>query len=461
MDALTVVEIIMAQHFDYIALGAGSGGIASANRAGMRGAKVLIIEAKQVGGTCVNVGCVPKKVMWYGAHVAEALNLYAKDYGFDVTINKFDWSTLVDNREAYISRIHDAYGRGFASNKVTFLNGYGRFINNNTIEVDGEHYTADHIVVATGGAPTIPDIPGAEYGIDSDGFFALREQPKRVAVIGAGYIAVEVAGVLHALGSETHLLVRKHAPLRNFDPILTDALVEAMATDGPTLHTHSVPKSVTKNTDDSLTLALENGQSLTVDCLIWAIGRSPSTGHIGLENTDVQLDAKGYVITDEQQNTTAKGIYCVGDIMAGGVELTPVAIKAGRLLSERLFGNMPDAKMDYSLIPTVVFSHPPIGTMGLTEPEAAEKYGQDKIKVYASTFTSMYSAVTAHRQACKMKLVCAGDNEVVVGIHGIGFGMDEILQGFGVAMKMGATKADFDAVVAIHPTGAEEFVTLK
>jgi len=451
----------MAQHFDYIALGAGSGGIASANRAAMRGAKVLIIEAKQVGGTCVNVGCVPKKVMWYGAHVAEALNLYAKDYGFDVTVNKFDWSTLVDNREAYISRIHDAYGRGFASNKVTFLNGYGRFINNNTIEVNGEHYTADHIVVATGGAPTIPDLPGAEYGIDSDGFFALREQPKRVAVVGAGYIAVELAGVLHALGSDTHLLVRKHAPIRDFDPILIDALVEAMATDGPTLHTESVPKSVTKNADGSLTLALENGQSLTIDCLIWAIGRSPSTGNIGLKNTDVQLDAKGYVITDEQQNTTAKGIYCVGDIMAGGVELTPVAIKAGRLLSERLFGNMPDAKMDYSLIPTVVFSHPPIGTMGLTEPEAAEKYGQDNLKVYASTFASMYSAVTAHRQACKMKLVCAGDNEVVVGIHGIGFGMDEILQGFGVAMKMGATKADFDAVVAIHPTGAEEFVTLR
>jgi glutathione reductase (NADPH) len=461
MVTLIVLEIIMAQHFDYIALGAGSGGIASANRAAMRGAKVLIIEAKHLGGTCVNVGCVPKKVMWYGAHVAEALNLYAKDYGFDVTINKFDWSTLVDNREAYISRIHDAYGRGFASNNVTLLNGFGRFINNNTIEVDGEHYTADHIVVATGGAPTIPDIPGAQYGIDSDGFFALREQPKRVAVIGAGYIAVELAGVLHALGSETHLLVRKHAPLRNFDPILTDALVDAMATDGPTLHTHSVPKSVTKNADSSLSLVLENGQSLTIDCLIWAIGRSPSTGNIGLEHTDVELDAKGYVITDEQQNTTAKGIYCVGDIMAGGVELTPVAVKAGRLLSERLFGNMPDAKMDYSLIPTVVFSHPPIGTMGLTEPEAAEQYGQDNIKVYTSTFTSMYSAVTAHRQACKMKLVCAGDNQVVVGIHGIGFGMDEILQGFGVAMKMGATKADFDAVVAIHPTGAEEFVTMR
>ncbi|GGP72724.1 glutathione-disulfide reductase [Shewanella algicola] len=451
----------MAQHFDYIALGAGSGGIASANRAAMRGAKVLVIEAKHVGGTCVNVGCVPKKVMWYGAHVAEAMNLYAKDYGFDVTVNKFDWNTLVDNREAYISRIHAAYGRGFENNKVTLINGYGRFVNNNTIEVNGEHYTADHIVVATGGAPTFPDIPGAEYGIDSDGFFELREQPKRVAVVGAGYIAVEVAGVLHALGSETHLLVRKHAPLRNFDPILIDGLVEAMAADGPTLHTHSVPKSVSKNVDGSLTLALENGESLTIDCLIWAIGRSPSTANIGLEHTDVQLDANGYVITDEQQNTTAKGIYCVGDIMAGGVELTPVAIKAGRLLSERLFGNMPNAKMDYSLIPTVVFSHPVIGTMGLTEPEAAEKYGLDNIKVYSSTFTSMYTAVTSHRQACKMKLVCAGENEVVVGVHGIGFGMDEILQGFGVAMKMGATKADFDSVVAIHPTGAEEFVTMR
>ncbi|WP_076542157.1 glutathione-disulfide reductase [Shewanella sp. UCD-KL21] len=451
----------MAQHFDYICLGAGSGGIASANRAAQRGAKVLVIEAKHVGGTCVNVGCVPKKVMWYGAHVAEAMNLYAKDYGFDVTVNKFDWNTLVDNREAYIGRIHDAYGRGFANNKVTLVNGYGRFINSNTIEVNGEQYTADHITIATGGAPTIPNIPGAEYGIDSDGFFALREQPKRVAVVGAGYIAVEVAGVLHALGSETHLLVRKHAPLRTFDPILIDTLVEAMAIDGPKLHTHSIPKSVTKNADGSLTLELENGESLEIDCLIWAIGRSPSTGNIGLEHTDVTLNAKGYVVTDAQQNTTAKGIYCVGDIMEGGVELTPVAVKAGRLLSERLFNGMTDAKMDYSVIPTVVFSHPPIGTMGLTEPEAIAQYGEANVKVYSSGFTSMYTAVTAHRQACKMKLICAGDTEVVVGIHGIGFGMDEILQGFGVAMKMGATKADFDAVVAIHPTGAEEFVTMR
>ncbi|MFT5789296.1 MAG: glutathione reductase (NADPH) [Shewanella sp.] len=451
----------MAQHFDYICLGAGSGGIASANRAAMRGAKVLLIEAKELGGTCVNVGCVPKKVMWYGAQVAEAMHLYAKDYGFDVTVNNFDWSTLVASREAYIDRIHGSYDRGLESNGVTLVRGYGRFVDSRTIEVDGEQYTADNILIATGGAPTIPNIPGAEYGIDSDGFFALTAQPKRVAVIGAGYIAVEVAGVLHSLGSETHLFVRKHAPLRSFDPMLSEALMESMATDGPTLHKHSTPESVTKNADGSLTLKIENGESYDVDCLIWAIGRNPSTGNIGLENTKVELDARGYVITDAQQNTTDKGVYCVGDIMAGGVELTPVAVKAGRLLSERLFNGMSDARMDYDCIPTVVFSHPAIGTMGLSEPEANAKYGEDNVTVYTSGFTSMYTAVTAHRQACKMKLICAGDNQRVVGIHGIGYGMDEILQGFGVAMKMGATKADFDSVVAIHPTGAEEFVTMR
>ncbi|QDF76941.1 MULTISPECIES: glutathione-disulfide reductase [Shewanella] len=450
----------MAQHFDYICLGAGSGGIASANRAAMRGAKVLLIEAKALGGTCVNVGCVPKKVMWYGAQVAEAMHLYAKDYGFDVSVNKFDWSKLVESREAYIERIHGAYDRGLDSNGVTLVRGYGRFVDNNTIEVNGEHYSADHILIATGGTPTIPNIPGAEYGIDSDGFFALNEQPKRVAVVGAGYIAVELAGVLHALGSETHLFVRKHAPLRSFDPMLSEALMESMATDGPSLHTHSIPESVTKNADGSLTLKLENGESYEIDTLIWAIGRRPSTDKIGLENTDVKLNDKGYVVVDAQQNTTAPGIYCVGDIIEGGIELTPVAVKAGRLLSERLFNGMTDAKMDYSLVPTVVFSHPAIGTMGLTEPEAIAQYGEENVKVYTSGFTSMYTAVTAHRQACKMKLVCAGKEEKVVGIHGIGYGMDEILQGFGVAIKMGATKADFDAVVAIHPTGAEEFVTM-
>jgi glutathione reductase (NADPH) len=451
----------MPQFFDYICLGAGSGGIASANRAAIRGAKVLLVEAGHVGGTCVNVGCVPKKVMWFGAHIAEAIHLYAKDYGFDVTVNKLDWQLLVNNREAYIERIHGAYERGFVDNGVTLLDGYGRFVNNNTIEVNGEQYCADHILIATGGAPTIPEIPGASYGIDSDGFFALRAQPKKVAVVGAGYIAVELAGVMHALGTETHLFVRKHAPLRHFEPILYETLMESMASEGLSLHTHSIPRSVDMNNNGSLTLHLENGEKHDVDTLLWAIGRAPSTANIGLENTDVKLDDKGYITVDEQQNTTASGVYAVGDCMAGGVELTPVAIKAGRLLSERLFNGMSDAKMDYNLIPTVVFSHPVIGTMGLTESEACSRYGKKNITTYRSSFTAMYTAVTDHRQPCKMMLVCAGPEEKVVGIHGIGQGMDEILQGFAVAIKMGATKADFDAALAIHPTSAEEFVTMR
>lgn len=451
----------MAQQFDYIVLGAGSGGIASANRAAMRGAKVLLIEAQHLGGTCVNVGCVPKKVMWFGAQIAEAIKLYGPDYGFDTTLNGFSWSKLVESREAYIERIHGGYNRGLDANGVTLVNGFGKFVDSRTIEVNGEHYTAPHILIATGGRPTIPNIPGAEHGIDSNGFFELTEQPKRVAVIGAGYIAVELAGVLHALGSETHLLVRKHAPLRSFDPMVVETLVELMAQEGPTLHTHSIPSEVVKQADGSLTLKLENGNSINVDTLIWAIGREPATDVINIEAAGVERDQWGFIPVDKYQNTNVEGIYTVGDIMAGGIELTPVAVKAGRQLSERLFGGQPNAKMDYSLVPTVVFSHPTIGTIGLTEPQAIEQYGEGNVKVYTSGFAAMYTAVTAHRQQTQMKLVTAGPDEKIVGLHGIGLGMDEILQGFAVAIKMGATKADFDATVALHPTSAEEFVTMR
>ena len=372
----------------------------------MYGQKCALIEAKELGGTCVNVGCVPKKVMWHAAQIREAIHLYGPDYGFDTTVNHFDWSKLVASRTAYIDRIHTSYDNVLGKNNVDVIRGFARFVDAKTVEVNGETITADHILIATGGRPSHPQIPGAEYGIDSDGFFALPALPKRVAVVGAGYIAVELAGVINGLGAETHLFVRKHAPLRSFDPMISETLVEVMAAEGPSLHTQSVPKAVVKNADGSLTLELDDGRSQTVDCLIWAIGREPANDTFNLDITGVKTDEKGN-------------------------------------------------------IPTVVFSHPPIGTVGLTEPQAREQYGDDQVKVYKSSFTAMYTAVTSHRQPCRMKLVCVGPEEKIVGIHGIGFGMDEILQGFAVALKMGATKKDFDNTVAIHPTAAEEFVTMR
>ncbi|HEK1797288.1 TPA: glutathione-disulfide reductase [Proteus mirabilis] len=450
----------MSKHYDYIAIGGGSGGIASINRAAMYGQKCALIEAKALGGTCVNVGCVPKKVMWHAAQIAEAIHQYGPDYGFDTTVNRFDWDTLISSRTAYIDRIHQSYERVLGNNKVDVIQGFARFVDAHTIEVNGEKITADNILIATGGRPIQPNIPGGEYGINSDGFFELSALPKRVAVVGAGYIAVELAGVLNALGSETHLFVRKHAPLRSFDPLIVDTLVEVMEAEGPKLHPHAVPKAVVKNADGSLTLQLENGLEQTVDTLIWAIGREPATDNINLAATGVKLNEKGYIQVDKFQNTNVPGIYAVGD-NTGAVELTPVAVAAGRRLSERLFNNKPNEHLDYTNIPTVVFSHPAIGTVGLTEPQAIEQYGAEQVKVYKSSFTAMYSAVTRHRQPCRMKLVCVGAEEKIVGIHGIGFGMDEMLQGFAVALKMGATKKDFDDTVAIHPTAAEEFVTMR
>ncbi|MFD1805176.1 glutathione-disulfide reductase [Pasteurella oralis] len=451
----------MTKHYDYIAIGGGSGGIASINRAASYGKKCAIIEAKHLGGTCVNVGCVPKKVMWYGAQVAEAIHLYAPDYGFDLNVNKFDFAKLVENRQAYISRIHTSYNNILAKNNVDVIQGFAKFVNANTVEVNGEHITADHILIATGGRPSRPNIVGAEYGIDSDGVFALTQLPKRVAVVGAGYIAVELAGVMNSFGVETHLFVRQHAPLRHFDPLIVDTLLEVMAQDGIHLHTHAIPKQIIKNADGSLNLQLEDGRTQEVDCLIWAIGRHPATDVINLAVTGVKTNERGFIKVDKYQNTNIKGIYAVGDIIEGGIELTPVAVAAGRRLSERLFNNKPNEHLDYNLVPTVVFSHPPIGTVGLTEPQAIEQYGAENVKIYKSAFTPMYSAVTQHRQPCRMKLVCVGKEEKIVGLHGIGFGVDEMIQGFAVAIKMGATKTDFDNTVAIHPTGSEEFVTMR
>ena len=377
-----------------------------------------------------------------------------------MTINKFDFAKLKANRQAYIDRIHGSYERGFDSNGVERVYEYARFVDPHTVEVAGERYTAPHILIATGGHALYPNIPGSEYGITSDGFFELDEVPKRTAVIGAGYIAIEVAGVLNALGSDTHLFVRKDRPLRTFDKDIVDVLVDEMAKSGPTLHTHANATEVVKNADDSLTISFDNGETITVDCLIWAIGRAANTSGFGLEKTGVKLTEKGTIYSDEFENTSVPGIYALGDV-TGKLDLTPVAVKAGRQLSERLFNNKADAKLDYTDVATVVFSHPVIGSVGLTEEKAIAKYGEENIKVYKSSFTPMYTALGDNRQPSTMKLVTLGEDEKIIGLHGIGYGVDEMIQGFSVAIKMGATKADFDNTVAIHPTGSEEFVTMR
>lgn len=447
------------QQFDYIVIGGGSGGIASANRAGMHGAKVLLIEGKHIGGTCVNVGCVPKKVMWSASEMRSTMLHQAREYGFDVTIDEFDFSRLVENRETFIERLHGLYMKGLASNGVTVVSGYGKFVDEKTVEVDGESYTAPHILIATGGKTIRPNIPGGELGLDSDGFFALTQQPKSVAVVGAGYIAVEIAGVLQGLGSETHLAFRRETFLREFDDLVIKGLMESYHNQGIHLHANSVPKEV-KKTTDGYELFFENGKILQVEELIWAIGRTPNSSHINLEKAGVEVNKWGAVTVDKFQNTSQTGIYAVGDVI-DKVNLTPVAIAAGRRLSERLFNNQVNAHLDYATVPTVVFSHPTIGTVGLTEKEAREKYIDDKIKTYTSRFTPMQYAITETKEKCHMKLVCVGEDDKIVGLHGVGLGVDEMLQGFAVAIKMGATKEDFDNTVAIHPTGAEEFVTMR
>ncbi len=448
------------KHFDIISIGGGSGGIATAIRAASHGATCAVIENKTLGGTCVNVGCVPKKVMWFASQVAETLDI-AKDYGFDCKTLGFDWKTLVTHREQYITRINHWYHSYLEKNNVAHIQGFASFVDNHTIQVDDTIYTADHIVIATGGLPLIPDVPGAELGIDSDGFFALEKQPKKVAVIGAGYIAVELAGVLHGLGSDTTLMVRKDSPLRNFDPLLTQTLVDYINTQqGLTLLTHHIPCKLTQSSNDnSITIHCENGEIVSgFDCVIWAIGRKPHTEQLKLQQTEIIVDEQGYIPSDKYQNTNISGIYSLGDV-CGKAPLTPVAVAAGRRLANRLFTEDKTAHIDYQNIPTVVFSHPPIGTVGLTEPEAKKQYG--KMKVYQSQFNPMFTAITQKSQPTAMKLITVGEEETIVGCHIIGMGADEILQGFAVAIKMGATKQDFDNTIAIHPTSAEELVTMK
>ncbi|MEW8500132.1 MAG: glutathione-disulfide reductase [Candidatus Thiodiazotropha taylori] len=450
----------MSKKYDLIAIGAGSGGLSVAERAAKYGAKCAVIEAKRIGGTCVNLGCVPKKVMWYGAGIAHTLH-DAADYGFQIDVNGFSWETLKQHRDEYVAGINSWYHTYLKDSEIDEITGYARFIDPHTLEVNGEQLQAEHIVIAPGAYPVVPSIPGAEHGITSDGFFELETLPRQVAVVGSGYIAVEIAGLLNALGSNVTLLLRREHLLRPFDAMLRECLMEEMVDAGVNIITSSSIGEVVKQDNGELELiCADTGHQLgRFDQLLWAIGRAPASSGMNLEKTGIIMDEQGYIPTDEWQNTNLPGVYAIGDV-TGRAQLTPVAIAAGRRLGDRLFGGMHERKLDYDLIPTVVFSHPPIATIGLTESEAREIHG-DAVKIYQSRFTPMYHAFTKHQSKMAMKLVTVGAREKVVGCHVIGIGADEMLQGFAVAMRMGATKKDFDDTIAIHPSAAEELVTMR
>lgn len=448
----------MTQHYDLIAIGGGSGGVATANRAARYGKRCALVEAGRLGGTCVNVGCVPKKIMWNGAALRHALN-DATDYGYSVESPAFHWPTIQQSRDAYVARLNDRYGVYLGENGVTIYRGRAGFVDAHTIEVDGQRLSADHIVIATGGRPSIPEVPGAELGITSDGFFELKTQPRRVAVVGAGYIAVELAGMLAALGTEVSLIIRRDAVLRIFDRMLQEGAMEALEAEGVDVITNAQVASLTRR-EDGIEVALKDNTRRTgFDEVIWAIGREPNTEGLAPEQAGIRRNENGFIPTDAFQNTNVPGVYAIGDV-TGRAPLTPVAIAAGRRLADRLFDDQPGRKLDYDIIPTVVFTHPPIGTVGITEDEARAQYG-DAVKIYQTRFTPMYYAFTQHKAMTSMKLVCVGPEEKIVGLHVVGQGADEMLQGFAVAVQMGATKKDFDDTIAIHPTSAEEFVTMR
>jgi glutathione reductase (NADPH) len=446
--------------FDLIVLGGGSGGLAAAFRAAHHGARVAMLEPGLLGGTCVNVGCVPKKAMWLAADIAGKLAM-APTLGFDTAPATLDWNVFVAHRQRYIANIHDSYRKRLDAAGIATLPVHGKLIDAQTVACsDGVRLRAPQVLLATGGRPQRPSIPGAELGLVSDDFFNFCHAPARVAIVGGGYIAVELAGVLQALGSRVDLFVRGRRLLSWFDEDLTSQLAEDYRQHGVHLHFDYPLQSIERADGERVRLRDSHGaMSEPFDALILATGRRPNSDGIGLEQAGVAVDALGHVVVDDFQRSSVAGIHAVGDVCSK-VALTPVAIAAARRLMDRLFGGKPDAKLDYADIATVVFAHPPLGMVGLTEAAARLQHG-DAVRTYRAGFRPMLHALADSPQRSLFKLVCVGEEERVVGIHLLGEGSDEILQGFAVALKCGIRKRDLDDVVAIHPTSAEEVVLMR
>ncbi|WP_110970527.1 glutathione-disulfide reductase [Pseudomonas huaxiensis] len=447
----------MAYDFDLFVIGAGSGGVRASRFAAGYGAKVAVAESRYLGGTCVNVGCVPKKLLVYGAHFADDFE-QASGFGWSLEDAQFDWSQLIANKNREIARLNGIYRNLLVNSGVTLLEGHARITGPHEVEVEGKRYSAGHILIATGGWPQVPDIPGRELAISSNEAFFLKDLPKRVLVVGGGYIAVEFAGIFQGLGADTTLLYRGDLFLRGFDGSVRTHLKEELEKRGLDLQFNADIQRIDQQPDGSLKATLKDGRELITDCVFYATGRRPMLDNLGLENTEVQLDERGFVRVNDEFQTDESSILAIGDVI-GRVQLTPVALAEGMAVARRLFKPDEYRPVDYRNIPTAVFSQPPIGTVGLTEEQALEAGHQ--VKIFESRFRPMKLTLTDVQEKTLMKLVVDADTDRVLGCHMVGPEAGEIVQGLGIALKAGATKQQFDDTIGVHPTAAEEFVTMR
>lgn len=447
----------MAYDFDLFVIGAGSGGVRAARFAAGFGARVAVAESRYLGGTCVNVGCVPKKLLVYGAHYSEDFE-QAKGFGWSAGEAKFDWPTLISNKDREIHRLNDIYRNLLVNSGVTLFEGHAKLRDPHQIEINGHTYSAEHILIATGGWPQVPDFPGCEHAITSNEAFFLKQLPKRIVVVGGGYIAVEFASIFNGLGAEVTQLYRGELFLRGFDGAVRTHLQQELTKRGIDLQFNSDIERIDKQVDGSLKVSLKDGRQLTADCVFYATGRRPMLDNLGLENTRVKLDKGGYIEVDERYQTSEPSILALGDVI-GGVQLTPVALAEGMAVARRLFKPEQYRPVDYAHIPTAVFSLPNIGTVGLTE-EEAKKAGHE-VQIFESRFRPMKLSLTDDQERTLMKLVVDAKTDRVLGCHMVGPDAGEIVQGLAIALKAGATKQIFDETIGVHPTAAEEFVTLR
>ena len=450
-------KLKMTYDFDLYVIGAGSGGVRAARFSAGFGAKVAVAESRYLGGTCVNVGCVPKKLLVYGAHFCDEFE-HSKGFGWTPGYAKFEWATLIANKDREINRLNGIYRDLLVNSGVTLHEGHAKIVDPHTVEINGERHTARNILITTGGWPQTPEIPGHEHAISSNQAFFLKELPKRVLVVGGGYIAVEFAGIFHGLGAETTLLYRGDLFLRGFDGTVRKHLQEELSKRGLDLQFNANIERIDKQADGSLKATLKDGRQLEADCVFYATGRRPMLDNLGLENTGVKLDKKGFVEVDELYQTAEPSILALGDVI-GRVQLTPVALAEGMAVARRLFKPEQYRPVDYKMIPTAVFSQPDIGTVGLTEEEARE--AGHEVVIFESRFRPMKLSLTECQERTLMKLVVDAKTDKVLGCHMVGPEAGEIVQGLAIALKSGATKRDFDDTIAVHPTSAEEFVTMR